>query len=152
MSIHRSLVRAASGTLLLVAAVAACAQTGAPLSDLKGRSDARPRAVTPGPTPPASSPSTRLRRLDETGEANAPAGSIQQERAVVMPQVSLPLGRTPAAPTQTDARRLDSRRPAMRGGIDDAAARCVGQSDPQARAQCRDRVPMGTSRPVGVPR
>jgi hypothetical protein len=65
-------------------------------------------------------------------ETSQPAGPV-------IPQISIPLGRTAPAPTAKSA--LNGSKTKTTGGINDAAARCNAQTDAQAREACRDKLP-----------
>jgi len=98
---------------------------------------------TPAPAAGASAPlgaKSRPRPLTPTElrESATPPGDMRPQEKVT-PQLSIPLGKTPPAPSKP---KLRAARPgtAASGGIDDAVARCEAQSDEQLRAKCRNEL------------
>ena len=100
---------------------------------------AQPAASASAPSVAASAagPAKPVRRLMTPAEQRSsatPPGELQPERPVV-PQIRIPLGKTPPPPTATTAARraATSSSPAA---IDDAAARCVALESADARTEC----------------
>jgi hypothetical protein len=96
--------------------------------------------VLPGPAASARAPAPagpRLRGPAETGRRAAAPGDLQPERPVA-PQITIPFGkRPPVPPKRTEPPARNGTAP---GGIDDAAARCESQVDPQEQATCRAKL------------
>lgn len=89
---------------------------------------------------PASAPAgLRLRSPAETANRAAAPGDLRPER-LVAPQITIPFGKKPPVVPKRDAPALPRSGVAPAGGIDDAAARCESQVDPQELAVCRARL------------
>lgn len=95
--------------------------------------------VLPGPAAPAAASAPagpRLRGPAETGNRAAAPGDLRPERPVA-PQITIPVGKRPPTPAPKRNAPAAASGGAAPGGIDDAAARCDSQVDPQAQAACR---------------
>ncbi len=101
---------------------------------------ARPGLPGVGASAAASAPTgPRLRTPHETANQAAAPGDLRPERAVA-PQISIPFGKKPTT-TPRRVERLPPRgKAAAAGTVDDAAARCGAQADPQERATCRAKL------------
>jgi hypothetical protein len=102
------------------------------------------RAQSPAPAQPASAaapprgkPSPRLLTPAETRDSASTPGDLRPEDRVI-PQISIPLGRTPPGPALAPKAAV-RRDKAGKSGIDDAAARCGAQASSQARAACLEK-------------
>jgi hypothetical protein len=106
-------------------------------------------AQTAAGATPAAPPAASAARDGKATPPNAPTrptAAQAQERAVmpgdlrpehpVVPQVSIPFGRTPPPPAAP--KTGTGKAPA--GGIDDSVARCEAQAASAARKMCRDRL------------
>ena len=96
--------------------------------------------VLPGPAASARAPAPagpRLRGAAETGRRAAAPGDLQPERPVA-PQITIPFGKRPPVPPKRNEQA--PRSSAAPSGIDDAAARCESQADPQELAACRAKL------------
>ncbi|MEP6873327.1 MAG: hypothetical protein ABI887_03105 [Burkholderiales bacterium] len=89
---------------------------------------------------PAAATGPRLQSpAEKRGSADAvSAPDLRPDRPVV-PQISVPLGRTPPAPTPS-ASKPRSGAAAPPGHIGDAAARCESMPGDQERASCRKQL------------
>jgi len=97
--------------------------------------------VLPGPAASARAPAPtgpRLRGAAETGNRAAAPGDLHPERPVT-PQITIPFGKKPLPPPKRNNEPAP-RNATAPGGIDDAAARCESQLDPQELAACRAKV------------
>jgi hypothetical protein len=65
-------------------------------------------------------------------------GDVRPEEAVI-PQLSVPLGRTPPAPAQTKADLERKRQAASKGGVEDSIARCKAAPTKSEREDCLSR-------------
>ncbi len=84
---------------------------------------AKPRAMTPA---------------EKRDSATAPGG-VRPEEPVV-PQISIPLGKTPPAPTLSKAQQQRHDKAAAMGGVDDSVARCKAAATPAERDACLTRL------------
>jgi hypothetical protein len=66
-------------------------------------------------------------------------GDVRPEEPVV-PQISIPLGKTPPAPTLSKAQRQRHDKTAAMGGVDDSVARCKAAKTPADRDACLTRL------------
>jgi hypothetical protein len=89
-------------------------------------SKSRPRTMTPA----------------ELRDSATVPGDVRPEDPVV-PQVRIPLGRTPPVPAHTPAQTRRHDQAAAMGGVDDAVARCKAAEAPAARDACLARVRAG---------
>src|SRR5436190_22464969 len=80
---------------------------------------------------PKTKPAPRQRTPAELRDAATPPGELRPEKPVV-PQVSIPFGKTPPASVKSESRALRAGKAASSGGVDEAAARCEAEADPQA--------------------
>ena len=95
------------------------------------------------PTPTGPRLLSPAEKRDSADAVSAP--DLRPERPVV-PQISVPLGRTPPAPTPS-ASKPRSGAAAPPGHIGDAAARCESRPGDQERATCRKRLAHARSLP-----
>ena len=112
---------------LVFAVAAAMAQTDAPAPSAGASA---PRAAKPGPR--ALTPA-ELRESASSPADDRPEGAVT-------PQLSIPFGKSAAAPLKPDSRAQRRGAAASSGGIDDSAARCEAQSDAEVRAACRAKL------------
>jgi hypothetical protein len=66
-------------------------------------------------------------------------GDVRPEEPVV-PQISIPLGKTPPAPTLSRAQQQRQDKAAAMGGVDDSVARCKAAKTPADRDVCLTRL------------
>lgn len=107
-------------------------------------------AQTAAPPPPADAASVAPKGPPEKrnltpaeGRDSAPtAGDLRPQQSRVAPQLSIPLntkaGQVPLKGLVNPPPRATAK---PSGGVDDSAARCTAIADPQAREQCRDKLP-----------
>jgi hypothetical protein len=123
--------------------IVACALAGTSAAALAQASAPQALPVLPGPgaSAPASAPTgPRQRGPAETGNRATAPGDLQPERPIA-PQITIPFGKKPpAAVPKRDAPALPRNSGAPAGGIEDAAARCQSQVDPQELAACRAKL------------
>ncbi len=86
-------------------------------------SKSRPRTLTPA----------------ELRDSATVPGDVRPEDPVV-PQIRIPLGRTPPVAAHTPAQTQRHDQAAAMGGVDDAVARCKATEAPAAREACLARV------------
>jgi hypothetical protein len=91
-------------------------------------SKSRPRALTPA----------------ESRDSATVPGDVRPEDPVV-PQLRIPIGRTPLAPAHTPAQTRRHDQAAAMGGVDDAVARCKAAEAPAVREACLARVRSGAA-------
>jgi hypothetical protein len=103
------------------------AQATAPLP---GSAASTSPSATPGPKP--------LTPQQSRDSATTP-GNLRPEHATV-PQVNIPLGKTPAAALKTQSTAPRGGNAASEVGIDDAVARCEAEPDRSVREVCRARL------------
>ena len=127
MKIHRLLPLAVACLLLAIGAAPAIAQPVAPL----------PMAAASGPTAPLPGP--RLLTPAQSRDRAGPPGELRPEHPVT-PQIRIPFGKAPPAPSKPLPHAVRRGPVAPTGGIDDAAARCEARHGEQARAKCRDQL------------
>ncbi len=84
---------------------------------------AKPRALTPA---------------EKRDSATVP-GDRRPEDPVV-PQIRIPLGKTPPAPVLSRAEQQRQDKTAAQGGVDDAVARCKAAATPGERDECLTRL------------
>ncbi len=82
-----------------------------------------PRAMTPA---------------EKRSSATVP-GDVRPEEPVV-PQISIPLGKTPPAPALSKAQQQRQDKAAAMGGVDDSVARCKAAATPAERDACLTRL------------
>lgn len=116
---------------LALLALPAIAETRAPASPTGASA---PTAVRPGPRPRLMSPA-------EMNENASPPGELRPENPVT-PQIVIPL-RNPLDVPPTDKRSRVGVKPAARGNVNDAVARCEALPDAAARAACRNKIEPG---------
>ncbi|MDE2093671.1 MAG: hypothetical protein KGI87_07455 [Burkholderiales bacterium] len=126
MKAHRLLPLAVAGLLFAIGAASAVAQPVAP----------QPLDAASGP--PALLPGPRLPTPAQSRDRATPPGELRPEHPV-MPQIRIPFGKAPPAPSKPLPHAVRSGRNAPTGGIDDAAARCEARHGVPARARCRDQ-------------
>ena len=88
---------------------------------------------------PAGKSGPRLMTPAESRNSASPPGDLRPERPVT-PQVKIPFGKAPPAPSQTPSRATRPGSAASAGGIDDAAVRCEAEPDARSRATCRGKL------------
>ncbi len=66
-------------------------------------------------------------------------GDVRPEDPVV-PQLSIPLGKTPPAPVLSKAQQQRQDKAAAMGGVDDSVARCKAAATPAERDACLTRL------------
>jgi hypothetical protein len=66
-------------------------------------------------------------------------GDVRPEDPVV-PQISIPIGKTPPAPTLSKAQQQRQDKAAAMGGVDDSVARCKAAATPAERDACLTRL------------
>jgi hypothetical protein len=116
----------AAALMFALSPLAAVAQASAPAASAAASAAAKAK-----PAPP------RQRTPAELRDAATPPGELRPEKPVV-PQVSIPFGKTPPASVKAETRTSRRGKPASSsGGVDDAAARCEAEANAQARATCR---------------
>ena len=123
----RCLLPLAAASVLAIGTSAAIAQPAAPL----------PLAAASAPTAPLPGP--RLLTPAQSRDRAAPPGDLRLEHPVT-PQIRIPLGKTPPAPSKPAPHAVRQSPVAPAGGIDDAAARCEARQGEQVRAKCRDQL------------
>ena len=123
---------------LVGVASSAFGQASAPLASLPDLPTAAAKAAS-GPRVGPVAPAPRQRSLAETANRAAAPGDLRPERPVAR-QISVPLGKAPPPPSKAEAAVLRQGRPAVLGGVDDAAARCDSATDAKLRAACRARL------------
>lgn len=96
-------------------------------------------AAAAASAPAGARPKPRVLSPAEQRDSATIPGDVRPVDAVV-PQISVPLGRTPPAPAKTQAEVQRQRRTEAAGGVDDAVARCKAQTTRAARAECMDRL------------
>lgn len=126
----------------IVATLIAAAALAGPVTGVHAQADGqapvRAGTAASSPTAAASAPrGPRLRSPVETGNRAAAPGDLRPERPVA-PQITIPLGRKPVP--KRDGRSAPPPGAAPAGGVDDAAAHCESQADPQERARCKSRL------------
>ncbi|MES2714453.1 MAG: hypothetical protein V4795_01725 [Pseudomonadota bacterium] len=103
---------------------------------------AQARVSTPAPVASASAGAQpgpqRLSPEALRDSATAP-GSLRPERPA-LPQVSVPVGLPPPAPTASSPGALPPNPAASAGGISNAVARCEAKTSALEREQCRRRL------------
>lgn len=131
----------AVGCALIGVASSAFGQASAPLASLPDLPAPAANAgkAAPGPRVGPVAPAPRQRSLAETANRAAAPGDLRPEHPVAR-QISVPLGKTPRPPSKAEAAVLRQGRPAVVGGVDDAAARCDSATDAKLRAACRARL------------
>lgn len=102
------------------------------------------QSVLPGPVvgasaPAAAKPGPRPFTPAEQRENATPRDESRPEGPVV-PQISIPLGKSVPASSKPTLRAARPEPAASSGGVDDAVARCEAQADAPTRAKCRDRL------------
>lgn len=102
-----------------------------------GFQPARAQAPATAASTPSAKPPPRALSPNESREVATTPGSRRPEDPVI-PQINIPLGRTPPPPVAGKA--TAARHGQTSGGIDDRVARCEAQSSSAARATCRDRL------------
>jgi hypothetical protein len=102
-----------------------------------------PLAATAQTAPAASAPPLNktvpraLSPAEKRDSASVP-GDVRPADAVI-PQINLPLGRTPPGNTPaTKGEAQRQRQAASNGGVDDGVARCKAQTTVAARRECLD--------------
>jgi hypothetical protein len=75
----------------------------------------------------------------EKRDSAAVPGDVRPGEPVV-PQLSIPLGRTPPAPTLSKAQQQRQQKAAAMGGVDDSLARCKAAAAPAERDACLTRL------------
>ena len=113
--------------LLAFGASAAMAQASAPVP------------VSAASALPAAKPGPRLLTPAQSRDIASPPGNLRPEHPVT-PQFSIPLGKTPPAPSKPAPHVLRGGPAASEGSVDDAAARCEARHGEQVRAKCRDQL------------
>ena len=127
---------------ILVTLIVACALAGPSVAVHAQASAPQALPVLPGPAAsvPASAPTgPRQRGPAETGNRATAPGDLQPERPVAR-QITIPLGRKPPVVTNRNASPPPRSGSLPADGIEDAAARCKSQVDPQEQAACRARL------------
>lgn len=133
MKTHLQIVAARVAAAVLACPLAAVpAQAAGPASAPAGASASAPTAAASAPRGP------RLRSPVETGQRAAAPGDLRPERPV-SPQITIPLVRKPV-PRRDGRTASPPPGAAPAGGVDDAAAHCESQADPQERARCKSRL------------
>jgi hypothetical protein len=99
-----------------------------------------PPSAASGPRAPASGPlGPRLRTPAETGKRATAPGDLSPDRPVT-PQLTIPFGKNPPPAKPEPRVRRGTTPPPTAGSVDDSAARCEAQQDPQDRATCRAKL------------
>jgi hypothetical protein len=99
--------------------------------------------------PAAAKPGPRTLTPAEKRDNATPPDESRPEGPVV-PQISIPLGKSLPASSKPTLPTLRPPRPAAAasaGGVNDAVARCEAQADESLRAKCRDRLSHQGTRP-----
>ncbi len=103
------------------------------------------RVPAPVAAPAASAPPVVNKKLpramtpaEKRDSATVP-GDKRPEDPVV-PQISIPLGKTPPAPVLPKAQQQRQDKAAASGGVDDSVARCKAAATPAERDACLDRL------------
>ena len=112
---------------MAMAPLQALAQANAPLPDT-APSAAAPIRIKPAP---------RLLTPTESRDSATLPGDVRAERPVT-PQISIPFGKTPAAPFKSEERAKPVGGAAASTRHDEEAARCETLVGEQVRAKCRD--------------
>jgi hypothetical protein len=103
------------------------------------------RVPAPLAAPAASAPAVvnkdRPRAMSpaEKRDSAVVPGDVRPEEPVV-PQISVPLGKTPPAPTLSKAQQQRHDKAAAMGGVDDSVARCKAAKTPGERDACLTRL------------
>jgi hypothetical protein len=127
------------GSTFTVIAVAFAAMACAALAP-----GAQAQAVAPAVSAaPASAPAVdksmpRPMTAAEKRDSATVPGDVRPEEPVI-PQISVPLGRTPPAPAQTKADLERKRQAAAKGGVEDSIARCKAVPTKSEREDCLSR-------------
>jgi hypothetical protein len=116
--------------------LAAAAQASAP----------SPEPAASAPVPVRTKPGPRLLTPIESRDSATQPGDVRPERPVT-PQISIPLGKTPAPARTPDPIGAKPNRSSASAGVEDAVARCEAQVGEQVRAKCRDRLARESRRP-----
>ena len=102
------------------------------------------QSVAPAPDPGASAPVAAkpgprtLTPAEKRDNATPPDES--RPDGPVVPQISIPLGKSGPVSSKPVVRVPRPQPAASSGGVNDAVARCEAEADDQARAACRDRL------------
>lgn len=130
--------------------ILALALSGAAASSVQAQVPARipaPLAAAAASAPPVvdKSKPRPMTPAEKRESATAP-GDVRPEDPVV-PQISIPLGKTPPAPAQSKAQVQRHDRAAAMGGVDDSVARCKAAETNAARDACLARLRNGSKAP-----
>jgi len=105
-----------------------------------------PRPVPGASAPAVATPGPRALTPAEKRDNAAPPDESRPEGAVV-PQISIPLGKSTGEPQKPTLKAVRPAPPASSGGVNEAVARCEAQADAVTRARCRERLAQqGTGR------
>jgi hypothetical protein len=116
----------------------ACALVSSAHAQVPARVPA-PLAAPAASAPPVVSKSkSRAMTPAESRDSATVPGDVRPEDPVV-PQIRIPLGRTPPVASHTPAQTRRHEQAAATGGIDDAVARCKAAEAPAARDACLAR-------------
>jgi hypothetical protein len=121
------------------------ALVGAAAAALHAHAQAPARVASPLTEPAASAPPVlnkskprAMTAAEKRDSATAP-GDMRPEEPVV-PQLSIPLGRTPPVPVLSKAQQQRQEKAAAMGGVDDGVARCKAAATPAERSACLARL------------
>jgi hypothetical protein len=89
--------------------------------------------------PAAATPSPKQLTPQQSRNSAATPGDLRPEHATV-PQINIPLGKTPAAAPTKPSSAPRGGNAASAAGIDDAVARCEAEVDQSVREVCRARL------------
>jgi len=121
-------------------ALACC---GAAVTSAQAQAPARvpaPLAAPPASAPPVISKSKpRAMTPAEKRDSASVPGDVRPEDPVV-PQISIPLGKTPPAPSLSKAQQQRHEKTSAMGGVDDSVARCKAAATPGERDACLTRL------------
>jgi hypothetical protein len=99
-----------------------------------------PLAEAAASAPPvANKAKPRAMTAAEKRDSATVPGDVRPEEPVV-PQISIPLGKTPPAPTLSKAQQQRHDKTAAMGGVDDSVARCKAAATPAERDACLTRL------------
>jgi hypothetical protein len=99
-----------------------------------------PLAAAAASAPPVvNKAQPRAMTAAEKRDSASVPGDVRPEEPVV-PQISIPLGKTPPAPTLSKAQQQRQDKAAAMGGVDDSVARCKAAKTPAERDACLTRL------------
>jgi hypothetical protein len=125
--------------LATLAAAALVFGLGVPVNPARAATPVAAAAPAPASAPVGSKSTPRPMTPAQKSQAATVPGDVRPEEPVV-PQISIPLGRTPPAPLATSSAAQRKRAAAAAsGGIDDSIARCKAMETKGERDDCLAR-------------